>query len=1321
MEILALKEYVYKILILSVHYRFECQFIQFIFFFKNNVVEYTKFKMSEIKFTINGTEYIVDHTVGNKSLNRYIRNNAKLTGTKAMCFEGGCGACIVSVSALHPVTKEPETFSVNSCLVSVLSCHGWAITTVEGIGNRKDGYHPIQTRLAGFNGTQCGYCSPGWVMSMYSLNKSQPNGLTMKETENSFAGNICRCTGYRPILDAFKSFSNDADSSLTQRVMDIEELSKTKMCAKSGLICTKSCNDYTKEGTCTANMERPIEEMVLDTKMIEIDGKDVRWYKAFSLKDIFDIFIKEGTDSYRFVAGNTAKGIFKIENEPKVCIDINSVVELRDFEMSADVLQLGGGMTLNEIMKVFKDVGNSDIKFQYLLQMYHHMDLIAHVPVRNIGTIGGNLSIKHEHNEFQSDIFVMLEAVGATISIVSSGNIYTMSPLEYLSMDMKGKVIHRVNLVSLTSDHVFQSYKIMPRGQNAHAHINAGFLFKFNTNKTIVEKATIVYGGVNPNFNHATKTEEFLVGKNIFDKQTFKSAIQNLSTEIVPNVTPPEPTPDYRKKLAIGLFYKCILHISPSGMIDSRYKSGGDEFNRPVSSGKQEFDTNKDIWPLNEPVLKIEGLVQCSGEAEYINDIPRQPGELRAAFVLSTIYGGTLDKIDATEALAMDGVHAMITAKDIPGKNSFTSQLLIFNEEILCSEKILYHGQPIALVLADSTGLAMKAAEKVKVTYTNIKTTPPILTIRQALKDKNVNKRLLKNKIILNEAKTKGKNVKKVIKGSFDIFGQYHYTMETQICLCVPIEDGMDVFSATQWMDLINIAVAEALDVSVNSINIKVRRLGGGYGSKINRCSMIATACAVAAKVLNRPVRFVMPLKTNMMAVGKRNPCSNDYEVGVDDDGKIQYLTNVFYEDNGCSNNDNVVEGLAEPFFNCYDYSSWSVEGYGVLTDTASNTPCRAPGTTEGVAAIENIMEHIAVETGKDPVAVRLVNMSEGNKIKTLIEDWKASSDYNLRYSQVQQFNMSNRWRKRGISLIPLQYGLHYFGNYASLVSVYHGDGTVSVSHGGIEMGQGLNTKVAQVCAHILGIPLETVAVKPSNSLVAPNAMVSGGSSASEVCCFATMKACEMMLERLKPIKETMVNPTWPELIKKAHMMQVDLCTHYMFTPKDATWYFILGVTVAEVEVDMLTGNHQVLRVDLLEDTGESLSPLVDVGQVEGAYMMGLGYYTSEHLVYDEKTGELLTNRTWNYKPPGVKDIPIDFRIKFLQNSPNPAGVLRSKATGEPPLNMAIGIVTAIRQAITSARMEIGLPTNEWYNIDIPLTTENIIQATNSSINDFEI
>jgi xanthine dehydrogenase/oxidase len=269
--------------------------------------------------------------------------------------------------------------------------------------------------------------------------------------------------------------------------------------------------------------------------------------------------------------------------------------------------------------------------------------------------------------------------------------------------------------------------------------------------------------------------------------------------------------------------------------------------------------------------------------------------------------------------------------------------------------------------------------------------------------------------------------------------------------------------------------------------------------------------------------------------------------------------------------------------------------------------------------------------------------------------------DYYKRKKEIEDFNAANRWRKRGIAIVPMKYPLGYFGSSNALVSIYHGDGSVSVSVGGIEMGQGLNTKVAQTAAHILGVPLDKISVKPSNTHTAPNAVVTGGSIGSEICSFATKKACEILLDRLKEIKAENPKANWSQLLDIAFSKNIDLSAEYLYKAEDLKPYLIWGASSCEVEADILTGNILLKRVDIMEDVGESMSPGVDIGQIEGGFVMGLGYWLSEKLVYDQTSGELLTTRTWNYKPPGAKDIPIDFRIHFLKKSSNPFGVLRSK------------------------------------------------------------
>jgi xanthine dehydrogenase/oxidase len=415
------------------------------------------------------------------------------------------------------------------------------------------------------------------------------------------------------------------------------------------------------------------------------------------------------------------------------------------------------------------------------------------------------------------------------------------------------------------------------------------------------------------------------------------------------------------------------------------------------------------------------------------------------------------------------------------------------------------------------------------------------------------------------------------------------------------------------------------------------------------------------------------------------------------------------------------TQGANENIVNCYDRNHIKIESHLAVTNTPSNTWCRAPGTVEGIAMIENIMDHIAFVVKKDPVDVRMQNIPADSEMRQHLNDFVKSVDYRNRKNEIDTFNEGNRWIKRGISIVPMRYPMGYFGSLHALVSIYHGDGSVSITVGGIECGQGLNTKVAQTAAHILKLPLDKISIKPSTSMTAPNAIVTGGSQGSEVCCFATKKACEMLLDRLKPIKAANPSAEWPEIIDKAYAGNIDLMASYLYKAEELNAYLIWGISCCEVEVDILSGNLLIKRVDIMEDVGESLSPGIDIGQIEGAFVMGLGYWLTESLIFNNQTGELLTNRTWNYKVPGAKDIPIDFRINFLSKAKNPFGVLRSKATGEPASALAVSALFAVRNALNSAVKDAGSSesNNHLTNLGAPTTTELIFLAACNKIEQF--
>nr|CAD7266658.1 unnamed protein product [Timema shepardi] len=847
----------------------------------------------------------------------------------------------------------------------------------------------------------------------------------------------------------------------------------------------------------------------------------------------------------------------------------------------------------------------------------------------------------------------------------------------------------------------------MPRSQNVHAIVNAGFLFSLDGKGTVVNKPNIIYGGINPTFIHASKSENYLKGKSVFSQGTLTGVMNLLEQELQPDHILPDTSPEYRKGLAEALYYKFLLQLSGS-RVQSKYQSGGELLTRPPSSGVQKFQTDSSQWPLNQPIPKIEALVQCSGEAEYVNDHPPVPGQLFAAFVLTTEAVGNIIDIDPSPAL------------------------------LFCSGKILYEGQPVGIIVAVTRKLANKAANNVRIQYSNVE--KPEIQLRDIVRTKAGTRVDLgqASGADIDKGATVPIGVTHVVKGSFCSSRQYHFTMETQTCLTVPTENGLNVFSSTQWMDHVQGAIAQILAIPENSIVVSVRRVGGGYGSKISRPNFTAAASALAAHILNKPVRMILTMETNMRAIGFRPEALSKYEaiqVGVDDNGNVKYLKSDLFCNIGSSNNYSYALLVPVLVPNCYTAPDWSVLNHDVMTHIAAQVPTRAPATFQCIASIEYIMQHIANVVKKDPVQVRINNIAAVHPVLSMIAELKTSSHYDERLKDIEVFNKVNRWKKRGISLVPMQHDLLFLGTFRALVSIYGADGTVTVQHAGTEIGQGINTKVAQVCAHTLGIPLDLVSIQPSNSVVAANGDSTAGSVTSDTCCYATIECCKILLARLEPVRLTLVDPTWQTLVSTAKALEVDLTAVYMFSSqREGKPYAVYGVCVSEVEIDVLTGQQQgeptaryrmvplfqVKRVDILEDAGQSISPLIDVGQVTGAFVMGMGVWTHEDIVYDPTTGAVLTNRTWNYYPPGMKDIPVDFRVTLKKDSPNPIGVARSKGTGEPAVCLAVSVFIALRNAINSARTDAGVASG-WYDLDGPLTTEAIFLNCSTTPNQFSL
>ncbi|KAK3885385.1 hypothetical protein Pcinc_010383 [Petrolisthes cinctipes] len=1215
----------------------------------------------------------------------FIREQARLPGTKVLCREGGCGLCtVVATVPDHEKPGQEKTFSVHACQALVYACAGWRVETIEQLGTRFDSsYHPLQRALHGFYGTQCGFCSPGMIMTIYGQLKSG-HPITSAKVEESLDGNICRCTGYRPILDAFKSQSVDADEQLKCRLVDIEEVYKGHCKKKKGSGCGGCCKDMKKDVALTR------EQTISTTEMGQ-------WYRPTSLIRVYSILKNLRTkEKFHIAVGNTGQGVFKDDGPYSVYISTVGIKDLystRVGSTSAPVV-LGANVSLTRAIEVFRDAAlESPGAFAHLDIIAKHWQFVANVSVRNIGSWAGNLMMKHSHRGFQSDIYLTLLAAGAELTLGHAADASTshINLEQFLVADMSRSIILSVSLPPALPNTKFRTFKITPRAVNAHAYVNACFRMEVDIENDyeVTSRPTILFGGINPSFIHAANTEEFLIGRKLNDNATIVEAAKILGSEVKPDNHPQDASPKYRAQLAQALLFKTVIGFLDK-VVGVRVRSAGPVIDRPLSSGKQSFDMKKEeeVWPVGEPLPKLESAAQISGEATYLDDVPYLPNELHAALVLTTQANAKIKFVDATEALKMNGVVNFVDASDIPGQNSFVVEAGPYPDPVFVEERCLYAGQPVGVVVAEDRNAAICAAKLVKVEYEDIQR--PVLTIKEAIKAGRVKvgqnvESFRAGTSSQGDVEGTMKTVPHKVSGELSQGTQYHFHMEALAARVIPTEEGYDVFSTSQWITETQSATAQVLNIPANSINVSVRRLGGAFGSKISRQNLVSTAAAVAARKLQRPVRLVVDLNTNMTCAGWREPYCSKYEVGFDDAGKLLALKVELYSDVGHVPNEPSVGILVNVLQNVYYIPNLDVTPHIVTTDTAANTWCRSP--------------------------------VERNVVKDdIIPLLKVKAAYRERMIEVEQYNQDNRWKKRGLSIMPARYTYVYLPEWAFRVQVtiYQHDGTVAVSHGGV-MGQGINTKVAQVAAYVLGVPLNQVKIKATETMIGANSYVTGAFLGSDLCAHGVKVACTALHQRLEEVKtrmkaKTRKEPTWQELVKKCHSDHVDLTEHYWTAAKEHPQsYEVWSACCLEIEVDILTGMYMIRRADIIQDCGRSMNPFLDVGQVEGAFLMGIGLFTTELVKYDPATGQKLSNGTWEYKPPTALDIPADLRVTLLPNAMHPKGVLGSKATGEPPFCLAYSVVTGLRHAITAFRTDEN-GDDSWFEMDVPLTVEKVHQ-----------
>eukprot|EP00891_Asterochloris_glomerata_P008497 jgi/Astpho2/8497/Aster-05539 len=1374
-------------------------------------------------FAINGEKHVL-HVDPGLSLSAYLAQHTRFN-IKIGCGEGGCGCCAVLVSHLRSGLVHTE--SVNSCLKPVGTLDGCAVTTSEGLGNSSKGFSVVQDRFAEFSASQCGFCTPGFVVACHAaLLSCKGKGVepTPELLQKGLDGNLCRCTGYRPITDVCKSLAS----------ADMEDLG-LHSCTSPG-----PCKEASDGPEFPAFLRQYVESKAKRAQAGMAgcgvgDESERIWLVPSTLKELLQALqSNDGTPGgCAMVAGNTSAGLWEHEWPPQhVLVDTRHVKELTEITKTEDEAVLGGACSISQLIDVLRE----DPKLQAWQVISDHLLRIAGSHIRNAATLGGHVVLVRER-ALQSDVSTPLMAAGASVKVVSQGGSRQLSLEAFLHGPdggvRKGEVVCSIHVPVPQQHDYFWSHKVSQRFWNSHALVNMSLMLRLEEptrrrgsrlasalgfgdrqQPRRVASARLVVGapvqqpeGKDDWINQRLPHVEALFKDTVVDLALVTRALRQLDKDFQPAAIP-GVSADYAKHTAQGLLFAALAPVAKQGVAgdNARLQQMLDvqlDGEPSVPTARQELpDFSKLAPPVCEPVQKDRARLQASGQAMYTSDVHKSARDLFAAPVESQRALAKLGRVNAEPALKLEGVVAYIDGKDVPEGGS----LMAAGERYFAEGMVEFHGQVIGLVVATSQRLAERAAWLVEVEYLDDSSLgTPILSIADAIKAESFYGAHPEPVMSGNAAKALAE-AKNVIRGArYCLPSQQHFFMETQSCVVLPDEAGtVQVTSSCQSIDAVQDVVAAALNLPYNKVLVATRRVGGGFGGKATRPMPYAAMCAVAANKLQQQVRLTLNRNTDLRLNGGRSETEVEYSVGFDDSGHISALEVKSWCLAGWFKDiaDNDLAGLMSGLDQVYDIPHLHVEGKLCRTNLAPRTIMRGPGFLNAVMVAEQVVEHVAAHLGLDGTEVRQRNfwrpegvgelqapptvepsptlkpsvqeiaeapqesaavpsgdgMQQGvQQAASVLEDKTALAaavdqgqgsvvcgrfkpgpdggdieqneremftlprvwdgvqrqvDYPARVEAVQEFNRANVWRKRGCAVTPTRFDCAPPPISAG-VSVY-ADGTVLVTHGGIECGQGLSTKVKQMAAYALGqslpeeqrpFPMDKIQINDTRSDITPNAGPTWSSTTSEGCVAAIEAACAKVVESLRPHMQT--GPTgwaaWQASIKKVHpnvglspaSVMLSAYGFYDGTERDKDGhtrsgagngrplkYTSFGAAYSEVEINMLTGEKTLLRTDLFYDVGRSLNPAVDIGQIEGAFVMGMGLQTSEEVVVDQDSGKLLSDGTWTYKIPSAGCIPRQFNVTFLKDSPNIRSILSSKAIGEPSLMLSSSVLYALRRAV---------------------------------------
>ncbi|NMR18956.1 molybdopterin cofactor-binding domain-containing protein [Cellulomonas fimi] len=1309
---------------------------------------------SSFQLVLNGEPVAVEGVEPQTSLLTWLRATGR-TGAKEGCAEGDCGACTVTMLTTDAHGR-PTFRAVNSCLVLMPMTAGREIVTVEGVAADAD-LHPVQRAMCARYGSQCGYCTPGFVMSMTEAyyrddlvagctaddaadhtaddaadhtadhtadDAATTSARTRAQVVDQLTGNLCRCTGYRPIRDAML--------------------------------------DALAERSTTTAAPDPLRDRLADPPPplapLSYEAHGHRFERPTTLAALLARKAELGAEA-ELVAGATETGVSinKLGTDHPLLVSVEGVTELAEIEELPHEWRVGGAATLTAVEDRLGP------EYPMLARM---LRLFASRQIRSRATVAGNLVTAAPIGDLAPvllalDAEIVLERQGGSRALPLADFFlgYRTTAIEPHEI-VRYVVVPRASLADGTVRRA-DSSKISKRRDMATSIVAGAFVVDTDASGTVT-RARIAYGGVAATPVRARRTEEHLVGRP-WSEDTLAGALEALGGDV-------SPIDDHRG----GAAYRRDL---VAGMLTSFFHDGVG-----AAQGLPDDFEPTAPWPRDDEGRGLDhesARGHVTGRALYVDDVARRRPMLDAWPVASPHAHARVVSIDTAQALREPGVVAVLTAADVPGSNLIGP--VRHDETLFADPDAEYVGHLVALVVGTDVRACRRAAEKVAVEYEPL---PAVLGIRAALEQ---NAFLTTPHVIRRgDCEEALRASPHVLDGELEIGGQDHFSLETHAAWAEVGGDGeVHVASSTQHPAEVQESVARVLGLPRNLVTVESPRMGGAFGGKETQAAGWAALVALAAARTGRPVRLQLDRDVDMRMTGKRHPFLARYSVGFDDDGRLHAVRAALWSDGGWSLDlsESILDRALFHLDNCTYIPAVEITGRVARTNVASNTAFRGFGGPQGMIVIEEILDRVARKLGLAPEVVRERNLYRGtgetntthygqdlldDRIPVIWDRLMASTDFAARRRDVAEHNARHPHLKRGIAITAVKFGISFTASWLNQAGAYvlvYRDGTVQVNHGGTEMGQGLYTKVRGIAMRELGLPVGAVRVMSTRTDKVPNTSATAASSGSDLNGQAVKDACVTLRGRLAPVAAHLLalasaaatrdgapagaaggasgappGPTVPTgsvvfrdghvstpqapgitipfavVVEEAYLQQLPLfAAGYYATPgigydKVAGrgrpfHYYAHGAAVTEVEVDGLTGAERVLAVDILHDVGDTLNHGIDRGQIEGGFIQGMGYLTGEELRWDD-AGALLTHAAGTYQIPSIGDVPPRFDVTLLPDVPQDGVIHGSKAVGEPPLMLAISVREAIRDAIAA----FGEPGGE-VPLPSPATHEAILAA----------